>query len=65
MNFKTKLIQCLDNLEAFDVEKYNKLSIGIEIDFSDTNVLDGEWEKIVTYYQDKLKHFNNIISVHL
>lgn len=64
MNKKMRLIHCLDNLDNFNTKKYNELNIGIEIDFSDTNLLDGDWEKVVCDYQKKLTGFNNIISVH-
>jgi sugar phosphate isomerase/epimerase len=64
MNTKPKFLHCVDNLDNFTAEKYNQLSIGVEIDFSNTNVLDGEWEKIVNEYRKKLDGFTNIISVH-
>ncbi len=59
-----KIIQCLDNLNDFDAEKYNKLSLGVDIDFSDTNILDGQWKTLVGIYKKKLKNFNQIISIH-
>lgn len=65
MNNNLKFIHCLDNLDNFDAEKYNDLNIGINIDkISDTNFLDGDWEKVVTDYHAKLKNFNQTISVH-
>jgi sugar phosphate isomerase/epimerase len=60
-----KLLQCIDNLDNFDAEKYNELSIGINIDdVSNTNMLDGDWEKVVHGYHQKLKGFKNTVSVH-
>ena len=60
-----QFLHCIDNPDNIDVNKYNEFSIGINIDeVSDTNMLDGNWEKTIEGYKHKLAGFRNTITVH-
>lgn len=65
MNKKYKLLHCVDNLDDFAADRYNELSIGINIDsISNTNLLDGDWKTFVNESHAKLQNFTQTISVH-
>lgn len=60
-----KLIKRVRTIDEFDVELFNKLGIGVEIqDFTEPNFTGQEIKEIVDGYKEKFKGFSNLKSLH-
>lgn len=60
-----KLSNCNGFIDYLNVEEYENINIGIELqDFTQPELLDGDYMSRVDSYQEKLKEFKNTISIH-
>lgn len=62
---QNKLIKCIRTINEFSRDVFEKLNLGVEIqDFTEPDLLDGNWYKIFKEYKKCLEGFDGIISVH-
>ena len=60
-----KIIKTIKSIEEFDLELFNELNIGLEIqDFTEPNLKEGQIREIVSGYRKVLKNFKGIKSLH-
>ncbi len=60
-----KLTNCINYIDYFYEEEYNEFDIGVELqDFTQPELLDGDYMERVNNYKKKLKNFKNTISIH-
>lgn len=62
---ETRIFNCINTIDYFEVDIFNDLGIGVEIqDFTEPSLLDNGWEERVDEYKELLKGFSNPISLH-
>lgn len=62
---ENRIFNCISTIDYFEVDVYNDLGIGVEIqDFTEPSLLDHGWEKRVDEYKAILEGFSNPISLH-
>lgn len=60
-----KLINCIDYIDNLSIRDYEKLDVGIELqDFTDPNLLDEGYQKVVDSYKEMLVGFSKTLSIH-
>lgn len=60
-----KLTNCNSYIDYFNKEDYRNLDIGVELqDFTQPELLDGDYRARVNSYKEKLENFKNTISIH-
>src|SRR5690625_106772 len=60
-----KIIKTIKSIEEFDLELFNELNIGLEIqDFTEPNLQEAQIREIVSAYRKVLKNFKGIKSLH-
>ncbi|MGM0405109.1 MAG: sugar phosphate isomerase/epimerase family protein [Thermoplasmatota archaeon] len=65
MKMDPKLRICIGDVDDFEPNILNELSLGVELqDFVDPKLLDGDLERRVRGYQEKLDDFGPDVSVH-
>lgn len=59
------IVKCVRNIDELDVDLFNKLNIGVEIqDFTEPNLLEKDRKKIVNEYKEAFKHLKGIKAMH-
>lgn len=60
-----KILKTIKYIDEFDIDLFNKLNIGVEIqDFTEPNLTMKETIKIIDNYRTTLKRFNGIKALH-
>lgn len=60
-----KILNCINTIDEFDVELYNKIEIGVEIqDFTEPNLSQNESIKRMDKYRKKFKDFKGLKALH-
>ena len=60
-----KFVKCIRSVDELDVDLFNRLNIGVEIqDFTEPNLSLGERRKIIDTYKIALENFKGIKSLH-
>lgn len=60
-----KILKTISIIEELNIEEFNSLNIGVEIqDFTEPNLSKEEINRIISGYKNKFKKFNNIKAMH-
>lgn len=62
---KKDILKCISTIDEFNMDEFNKLNIGVEIqDFTDPNLTNEQIEELVTRYREMLKSFKHTKALH-
>ncbi len=60
-----KIVKCIKSIDELDVDLFNSLAIGVEIqDFTEPNLSDEKRREIIQDYKEALKDFKGIRAMH-
>lgn len=60
-----KILNCISQIEEFNVEQYNDLQIGVEIqDFTEPNLSNKDMISLMDRYRKQFKNFSGLKSMH-
>jgi len=60
-----RIVKCISSIEELDVDLFNRLNIGVEIqDFTEPNLTDAEKEEIISNYKRAFKNLKGVKALH-
>lgn len=62
---KKNILKCISTIDEFDIDEFNKLGIGVEIqDFTEPNLSKSSINSLIREYKDRFKNFEYIKALH-